>query len=105
MFKLWIRMKRIIVGAVILTLLNGCASTSAKRVHLEKLKMHPEYQVGFEDGCHSGYVTSGHPFEKYVKQKNLYKKNEFYKQGWDVGSLTCAQRFLDQPIIMTNLIP
>ena len=52
------------------------------------------YQLGYVNGCPSGYVDAGrvgYESGSYVKDPKLYPSNPEYRQGWDQGHMACYE--------------
>jgi len=75
-----------LVGAVFAAvfLVTGCAGTDPE------LRQHPNYQLGYGDGCNSASArTRGLPGRHY-RNESLYKSDEAYRAGWRSGWGACA---------------
>jgi len=53
----------------------------------------PDFKVGFNAGCQSGFSNAGNPYNPYNKNRELYEEGGDYKDGWDEGYQRCYSRY------------
>ncbi len=72
----------------------GCyTSTSAWQVDRIVGEGQPQaYKDGYRQGCDSGHVQAGADFYRFSKNVHRYSNNDFYRQGWDDGSMACRSQ-------------
>lgn len=82
-----------ITGIIFLLVLAGCATNMAY-VEREVGNDQPEpYKIGYKEGCDSGYRDASHPYYKFKKDVRKYSTDDFYRQGWDDGHLSCFANY------------
>ena len=79
---------RSFVICILLTLFAGCAPVE-QMTRRNTAGQPPEYSAGYQDGCGSGYVASGHPYAKSAKDVHRFLDDKLYAMGWNDGFATC----------------
>jgi hypothetical protein len=79
--------------AVSVLALTGCV-TFAEMDQRRVSHMPVQYQNGYVDGCASGRVAGGYPYDRMRKDVNRYASDNIYKQGWDDAFSGCKARYL-----------
>jgi hypothetical protein len=83
---------RTAVALLTLIVLAGCAPVEA--VTRRNTAGQPaEYVAGYQDGCGSGYVASGHPYARAAKDVRRFLDDKLYAMGWNDGFATCKGNY------------
>jgi hypothetical protein len=82
-------MKSLLITVCVLLALSGCRTAS---MYVVQPSGPPEYRLGWQDGCDSGFGAQGTFMEKMVfgfKKRPEMGNNELYKQAWNEGFTYC----------------
>ncbi len=77
---------------LIVTALLALTSCRTPSLYLVKPSGPPEYRLGWEDGCDTGFSAQGDFMDKMVfgfKKRPELGNNELYKQAWNEGFTYC----------------
>ena len=80
--------KAILLGACILAVLTGCATSDSS---LRDSGKSEAYILGFHDGRHSGMKEAGNYLEHMVKDQQRFDTDPDYKSGWLDGEAECKR--------------
>ena len=82
------------IGAVLMIALSmGCTAASPPHT--------AEYEMGYWDGCNTGYAEAGRPGYEAAAYKNLqrFATDEEYRHGWEDGEHVCYDREVRFPTV------
>jgi len=51
------------------------------------------YQEGYQDGCHSGYVSGGSLYNSFKKDTDRLETDDEYRLGWMKAYEVCKKEF------------
>jgi len=77
-------------------ILSGCATTISDVDNYVGADQPKEYKIGYKEGCDSGYRDASNFYYKFKKDVRKYSQDDFYRQGWNDGHLSCFTSY-NQP--------
>ena len=75
--------------------LSACTGPALKPDMSKVADQTTQYQEGFHDGCHSGYVSGGSLYNNFKRDSKRMKEDNQYRLGWNRGYKVCKDDFRD----------
>jgi hypothetical protein len=87
-------MRTFIILFLIFQLL-ACATQQLNwyRGELKEKGRPPDYIDGYVDGCDSGYHAAGVPYNLFSQDRERFKSDRLYSDGWNDGFTNCKKEY------------